>query len=169
MRAPFALLALSAMVISGCAGYRLGPSNGTEAGARSVSVQPFVNATLEPRLIDAVSIALRRSLQQDGTFRLETAEDGDVVVSGVITDFTRDELGFQPQDTLTVRDYEIRIEAEVTATERATGKVLFTRTVSGRTALRVGNDLASAERQAVPMLAANLARNITTLVTDGSW
>ena len=39
----------------------------------------------------------------------------------------------------------------------------------GRTTLRPGADFSSAERQAVPLLAEDLARNITSLLVDGSW
>jgi hypothetical protein len=169
MRATVALFAVSVAALAGCAGYRLGPTNGVEAGARSVSVRPFVNATMEPRLIEAVSTSLRRSLQQDGTYRLETSGDGDVIVSGTLTRFVRRELGFQPSDTLTVRDYSLELFADVSAIDRSTGKTNFTRTIFGRTSIRVGNDLASAERQAVPLLAADLARNIAAAVTDGTW
>jgi hypothetical protein len=169
MRAAALLFAVSALALVGCAGYRLGPSNGVEAGARSVSVRPFVNATLEPRLIEAVSISLRRSLQQDGTYRLETSGDGDVIVTGTITKLVRRELGFQPNDTLTVRDYSLELFADVAAINRSSGKTNFTRTIFGRTSIRVGADLASAERQAVPLLAADLAHNIAAAVTDGTW
>jgi hypothetical protein len=170
MRLPAALAALAtSLLLAGCAGYHLGPSNGTAAGSRSVRVQPFVNETMEPRLSEAVTSSLRRALQQDGTFRLETQDSGDVVVTGVITDFKRSEIGLQPDDVLTVRDYALELFARVTAVDRSTGHTNLNRLVSGRTSIRVGNDLSSAERQAVPLLAADLARNITSLLADGTW
>jgi hypothetical protein len=46
---------------------------------------------------------------------------------------------------------------------------LLERSVSGRTTVLIGDDLASAERQAVPLLAADLARNATSLLVDGNW
>jgi hypothetical protein len=169
MRAAALLFAVSGLALVGCAGYRLGPSNGVEAGTRSISVRPFINATLEPRLIEAVSTSLRRSLQQDGTYRLETSGDGDVIVTGVITRFRRNQLAYRANDTLTVQDYSLELFADVSAIDRSSGKTNFTRTVFGRTSIRVGADLASAERQAVPLLAADLAHNITAAVTDGTW
>src|SRR6185369_17073313 len=45
-----ALLCLLAALLAGCAGYRLGPTGGQTAGARSVQINPFVNQTIEPRL-----------------------------------------------------------------------------------------------------------------------
>ena len=46
--------------------------NGLPAGAQSVRVEFFKNETLEPRLVVAVNRALKRNLQQDGTYALET-------------------------------------------------------------------------------------------------
>jgi hypothetical protein len=158
-----------AIALCGCAGYRLGPTNGDIAGSRFVSVEPFKNETMEPRLTDFVSLELRKRLQQDGTFRLETQGGGDIVLRGRITKFDRGELGFQPTDVITPQDYTLVMVAEIAAIERSTGKTNFTRLVSGRTTIRVGSDLASAERQAVPLLAEDLARNTISSLADGSW
>lgn len=157
------------LVLGGCAGYQVGPTNGMEAGSRSVEIQAFRNDTLEPRVVEPLMTALRRRVQQDGTYRLETRESGDVVVSGVLTDFHRSKLSHQPGDIITARDYRLALAARVKGLDRTTGKVLFDRMVSGRTSIRVGSDLGSAERQAMPLLADDLARNIASLLVDGVW
>jgi hypothetical protein len=154
---------------SGCAGYRLGPSNGLAAGGKSIQVVPFTNRTMEPRLSDAIMASLRKELQKDGTYRLATRDAGDIIVSGVITNYHRQELSFQPNDVLTARDYQVSLTAQVTARERSTGKVLLNRPVNGSTLIRVGSDLTSTERQALPLLADDLAKNLTALLVDGSW
>ncbi|MBI3192503.1 MAG: hypothetical protein HYZ36_07550, partial [Pedosphaera parvula] len=41
--------------------------------------------------------------------------------------------------------------------------------VGGQATIRVGNDLASAERQAVPLVAEELAKQATTLLVEGRW
>ncbi|MBI4326661.1 MAG: hypothetical protein HY674_15565 [Chloroflexi bacterium] len=170
MRLPLMLgLGLWLLGWGGCAAYRLGPTNGSAAGAKSIQVNLFQNETPEPRLIEAVGTALRRNLQQDGTYRLNTRGDGDIVVKGVITGFYRSPLSFQPADILTVRDYSVALTVKVTATERSTGAVLLDQEVAGRTTVRAGADLASAERQAVPLLAEDLAKNVTALLVDGKW
>lgn len=155
--------------LCGCAGYRVGPTNGVAAGSRSIQVNLFENKTLEPRLTEAVGTSLRRTLQQDGTYKLNSQGDGDIVVSGTLTSFDRIGLSFQPRDILSVRDFEIRVQAHVTAVDRANGKTLLDRPVNGRVILRPGPDFASSERQAVPLLADDLARNIAMLLVDGSW
>src|SRR5262245_9293179 len=48
---------------AGCA-YSLGPTNGQHAGTHSIQVAPFHNRTIEPRLTDAVTSAIRKQLQQ---------------------------------------------------------------------------------------------------------
>ncbi len=160
---------LAVLLLSGCAGYRLGPANGMAAGEKSIQVTPFANRTLEPRLTDALTSQLRRELQRDGTFRLASHDDGDIVLSGVITRYNRREMSLSPFDTLTVRDYRLILTVQVTARERSTGKLLLDKPVSGSTLIRVGSDLTSTERQALPLLAADLAKNVTALLADGTW
>jgi hypothetical protein len=163
----FALLLVS--LLAGCAGYKLGPTNGVEAGARSIQVNPFVNSTREARLGEPVTSALRKMLQQDGTYKLNSSGDADLIVEGEITDFIRTELTYQPSDVATVRDYDLTVVAKFTVRERSSGKIVIQRRVRGWTSILVGSDLASGERQALPMLAESLARSATSAIVDGTW
>ncbi len=165
---PFWLL-FYLVTLTGCAGYQLGPTNGLIAREKSIQIVPFANQTLEPRLTDAVTSQLRKVLQHDGTYQLATHDDGDVVVSGIITRFQRHEMSFVPTDILTVRDYRLSLTAQVTARDRTSGKIILDQPVTGYTLIRVGSDLTSTERQSLPLLAADLAKNVTALLVDGSW
>ena len=160
---------LGGMLLSGCAGYKLGPVNDQLAGARSVQVKFFSNATLEPRLRTAVNRSLRQHLQQEGTLRLETRGDADLVVNGSLTSFTRNGVNYKPGDVLEVSDYNMSLTANIKVTERITGKVILSGDVTGATTVRVGSDLSSGERQAVPLIADELARRATALIVDGDW
>ncbi len=160
---------LTALLLAGCAGYQLGPTNHRQAGAQSIQVNPFQNKTIEPRLSDSVGNALRKALQQDGTFTLDTHDDGDIIVSGVIMELQRSYLSFNPKDIITPQDYQLVLSAQIKAVERATGKVLVDKKVVGRTTVRVGSDVPSAELRALPLLAETLARNATSLLVDGEW
>jgi hypothetical protein len=155
--------------MSGCAGYQLGPVNGLQAGEKSIEINPFGNHTLQPGLTDAVTMQLRKEIQHDGTYHLATQGDADLVVNGTITLYQRLEVTLQSNDILTVRDYRLSLTAHVTARERATGKVLIDQPVSGYTLIRVGPDLTSAERQAMPLLAQDLAQRVTALLAEGKW
>ncbi len=160
---------LALLLFCGCAGYKLGPSGGFAAGEKSVRVTPFSNQTMEPRLGDDVTTALRRELQRDGTFHLLTHGEADILVSGVLTHYNRHELSFVPHDVLTVRDYRVSVVAHVTARELSSGRVLLDRNVTNYTLVRIGSDLVSAERQAMPVLAEDLAKTLTGLLADGTW
>lgn len=158
-----------ALTLGGCAGYRLGPSNGQRAGEKTIQVVPFANHTAEPRLGDAATAALRKEVQRDATFRLASNKPGDVVVNGEITHYLRNGVSFQSADVVTARDYRLTMTIHVAACERATGKILLDKTITGSTTVRVGHDLPSAERQARPLLATDLAQQIISLLADGVW
>jgi hypothetical protein len=164
-----ALILLPLFLIAGCAGYRLGPTNGLVAGEKSIQIKPFVNETFEPRLSEPVTLEIRKRVQQDGTYKLAAQDDSDVIVSGVITSYDRSGISFQPSDVITVRDYNLTVTARIVAIDRISGKTNVNQIVRGRTVIRVGNDLASAERQAIPLVAADLARNAVSALADGTW
>jgi len=170
MRPRWSLLVacIAALGFSGCAGYRLGPGSGA-AAKTSIQVSPFINRTLAPRMGGDVTAALRKSLQRDGTYQLATRGDSDIVVTGEITRYDRSELSYRPSDILTVLDYRVTMTAHVTARERRSGKTILDRDVTGYTLVRTGSDLTSAEQRALPLLAEDLANNITALLVDGDW
>jgi predicted alpha-1,6-mannanase (GH76 family) len=169
MRLPGIFLIGATVLLAGCAGYHLGPVNDAVAGGRSIEILPFNNQTLQPRLGDAVTQALRERIQTDGTYRLDTHGGADVVVSGVIIRYTRVGVSYLDTDVQTAQSFRVNITAHVVARERASGKLLFEKDVTGYTLVSVGRDLASAERQATPLLAADLAQNISGLITEGAW
>lgn len=161
--------AFLALALCGCAGYRLGPTNPATTQGRSIQVRFFENPTFEPRLLESVNQALRRVLQQDGSLQVRTHGDTDLILTGILVSYDRMPLAFQPRDVATVKDYEVRLRVKVKAVERKTGKALLDREVTGRTSIRVGSDLTSAERQGIPLLAEDLAKNITALLVEGAW
>jgi hypothetical protein len=156
-------------LLAGCAGYHFGPVTGADAGEKSVEVLPFNNQTLQPRLGDAVTQALRERLQADATYHLATHGNGDIVVTGDITSYNREGANYLNNDVTTVEDYRVGIVAHVVARERATGRVLLDKNVNGYALIHVGTDLAGTERQSLPLLAEDLAHNVAELLTEGAW
>jgi hypothetical protein len=169
MRLPGFFLIGATALLAGCAGYHLGPVNNAVPGGKSIEILPFNNQTLQPRLGDAVTQALRERLQTDGTYHLDTHGAADVIVTGVITRYQRIGETYLNSDVNTAQSYRVNITAHVVARERAGGKVLLDKDVTGYTLVTVGTDLASAERQATPLLAEDLAQNIAELITEGAW
>ncbi len=160
-------LVVVATLLAGC-GYTVGPTNGLTAGEKKIQITPFLNHTLEPRLGDAVTTALRQNIQRDGTYRLATRGDADIIVTGTVTKYDRHELNFEPHDVLTVKDFRVNVEAKITA-RNVTSGVSTNWTATAYTLVRVGSDLTSSERQAMPDLADQLAKSVTGTLVDGSW
>lgn len=169
MRFLNSLLASAVVLLTGCAGYHLGPVNGVAPGEKSAEILPFNNQTLQPRLGDAVTQALRERLQVDGTYRLASRGSGDIVISGVISRYEREGLGYLNNDSATVQNFRVAVVAHVVVRERASGKLLLERDVKAHTLVNVSPDFASSERQAAPLLAADLAQNVIGLLTEGAW
>lgn len=163
------LLAALALGGGGCAGYRLGPTDGYHAGYRTIVVKPFTNRTLEPRLGDDATSALRKEIQRDGTFRLTTGDLANLEVTSELIRYERGEISFLSTDITTARDYRVSLTAHIIARDKTSGKIVLDREVTGRSLMRVGNDLPSAERQTLPLVATDLARQITSLLVDGDW
>jgi hypothetical protein len=164
------LFSILVLPLAGCAGYHVGPVNpNIRAGAQSIEIAPFNNQTLQPRLGDAVTQALRERIQSDGTYRLATHDAGDIVVTGIINGYSRQPVSFLSSDVTTAKNYRIEVAAHVTARERASGKILLDKNVNGYTLTQTGTELFEAERQAMPVLAENLARNVVEQLTEGSW
>lgn len=162
------LCTLAVSLLPGCAGYQLGPTNGVAAGEKTIQITPFLNHTLEPRLGDAVTTALRQRVQRDGTYHLATQGDADIIVTGILTRYDRHELNLQPKDLLTVQDYRVNVTAQITVHDVSAGTTTNW-TSTGYTLVRVGSDLTSAERQAMPVLAEDLAKNVADSLVDGAW
>jgi hypothetical protein len=163
------LFFMSVALLAGCAGYKLGPTNGLPAGSRSVEVKSFVNKTREPRITEYLAASMRKQFQQEGSFRLETSGRGDILVTGAIIHFDRGGLSYQNNDVLTPQEYILTLVAHVVVINLDTGKTNLNRDVFGRTYILIGNDQSSAERQAIPLLADDLARNAVSLVVDGDF
>lgn len=159
----------AALFLAGCAGYHLGPVNGSEAGEKTVEVLPFNNQTLQPRLGDNLTQAVRERLQVDATYRLATSGQPDLVMSGVIRSYQREPLGYLNKDSSTPQNYRVTVTVHVVVREPATGKLVMERDVKGHSLVNVGPDFASSERQTSPLLAQDAAQAIIAALAEGSW
>ena len=167
LRAAFVVLVAAGL--TGCAGYHLGPADGSVAGGRSIEVLPFSNQTLQPRLAEAVTQSVREHVQTDGTYHLATHGGSDVVLTGTIKRFAREGLSYLNQDVTSTVNYRVGITAHVVARESGSGRVVLEKDVTGYTLVNVGTDLQSVDRQSQALLADDLARNITSALTERGW
>ena len=129
--------------------------------SRRLTIAPWA------RVGDALTTAMRKEIQREGTFQLATREAG---ISSSRARFY----------TMTVarsvsangcgdrRDYKVSFTAHVVARSRITGKVVLERDMTGNTLMRVGNDLPSAERQTLPLGSRIWPARSPPLWADGS-
>ena len=114
-------------------------------------------------------LGLEVELEHGVRFKDANVTNNHPLVTGMIVGYDRAALSFQPTDVITARDFRVTLTAAVTVLERSTGRTNLHREVTGHTTIRFGTDQTSAERQALPLLAEDLARNITSLLVDGTW
>jgi len=169
MRALKLLLCLAVAALTGCASYHLGSTGGVVAGERSIEILPFNNQTLQPRLGDALTQSIRERIQIDGTYHLATRDPGEIVVSGTIKFYGREGLNFFSRDVATPENFRVGLTTHVVVRERSSGKLLLEKDVKAHTLVHIGDDLASAERQALPLLAEDFARDLVELLAEGGW
>lgn len=166
-RVTLALLCAGGLLLPGCAGYRVGPVG--KLAYHSVAVPMFKNETHQPQLEAQITNAIIKRLHADGTLPVNSEPDADVVVRGRITSYSRSVLRYVQTDVRTAREYRITITAVIEVRDTHTGAmVLKPTTLAGNADTFVGSDLQSAEEQAWPLVADDLARQVVNLLTE-SW
>jgi len=159
------LTAVLTVLTGGCAGYHLGATQALPY--RSVAVPMFKNKTLKPQLEAQVTNAIIKRFQADGTLQIESAAEADIVMTGQITKFYRRELRAVRTDVNAPREYRITIEARVEARVRGTGELVFTPLlVEGHADTFIGTNLESADEQALPLIADDLAKRVVSLLAE---
>ena len=160
------LLLVSSFLL-GCAGYHVGPV--TKTSFRSIAVPMFRNETLRPQLEAQISNAIIQRLQQDGSLQIESQPRADVVLIGTISRYDRVALRSLRSDTGVPREYRLSITVRVEARDRRTGETVLKPTeVEGTSDVLIGEDQQSAEDQALPLLADDIAKRVAGLLVE-SW
>jgi hypothetical protein len=161
------LCLLSAALLSGCAGYKLGAVHQNDC--RSVAVPMFRNRTIKPQLEAQVTNAIIKRLQTDGSLAVKSVDDADVIVRGEIIAYDRATLRGQRLDTTVPSELRLSIQARIEAYDRVTGAIVLPATVlTGSAETFMGADQQTAEQQALPLIADDLARRAASLLVE-NW
>ena len=161
------LTGLGCALAVGCLGYRVGPI--LKADYRSVAVPMFKNKTYKPQLEAQITNGIIKRLQTDGTLRVDSEANADVVVTGEIIRYNRLALRLLQENADVPREYRLVIVVHVEAHDRLTGKVVLKPTdISGSADMFIGSDQQSAEYQALPLVADDVARQVVSLLVE-SW
>lgn len=157
-----------AFCLSGCAGYRIGEVKPHYlAEVHSIAVPTFRNQTFLPRIEVLLTNTVIKQLQQDGTFRIASAEKADATLKASIQSVTRAPTRFLSGNVLATTEFNLTINVTYTLTDRS-GRVLAGPAgVSGSTSFFVGSDVTTDERQALPLATEDLAVRLTSQLSEG--
>ena len=74
-----------------------------------------------------------------------------------------------PQDVLSVRDFEIFVTAQFKATRQSGGEVLMQKEITGKTSSRAASDLTEAERRVLPLVMQDMAQQAIDQLSNPDW
>ena len=167
MKKAFAPLLL-VFLLGGCAGYKLGPATpGYLRQVHAIAVPTFSNTTLVPRIEVLVTSTVIKQFQQDGTFRIVNPDAADASLKCEIVGVNRSPARSLRGNVLSTTEFNVTMTVKYTLTGRD-GKVLGSPgAVSGSTSFFRGSDVATDERQALPLAAEELARHMVSQLSEG--
>lgn len=160
---------LASLLLTACAGYRLGnvPYKEME-GVRSIYVPTVKNETHEPGMQIQATNAILRAIDNDGTYRSARAGSADATLEVIIVDFTRQPIRSSRDNLTTTEQYRMTITAKATLTNHRTGQKVFAQlNATGQTDYFFQDDLQESERQAIPSALEKLANELVNHITEG--
>ena len=158
---------LLALLAGGCAGYRLGPATPAHLShIKTIAVPMFGNTTLVPRIEALVTGTVIKQFQQDGTFRMGTEEQADAVLKAEIVAVGRSPARSLRGNVLSTTEFNLNLSVRYSLVGRD-GKPLTAGGASGSTSFFVGSDVSTDERQALPLAAEELAKQLVSQLSEG--
>jgi hypothetical protein len=163
-----AIIFLVVALLSGCAGYTVGPIQPTYMkGVHKLAVPIFDNKTYEPQIQTLVTTTFIKQLQQDGTYEITGLDQADAEVRGAIYTVTRIKARSVIGNVLASSQFNLQVQVRVIVVNAHTGITIGQRDVTGQTTFFVGNDLPTQERQAIPLAAEDAAVQAASYLSEG--
>jgi len=156
-----------AAVLAGCLGYRTGTS--LPSNIATVHVTSFTNRTGDPDVETAATSATVQEFQKDGSLRMASADDADVIVEATVMELRLEPLRYSKELATETTEFRLLLTADLILKDRRTGKTLSTHTgLTGKATFVPGGDLSSAKRLAIPAAARDLAHAVVAAVVE-AW
>ena len=114
---------LAVLVLAACGYHLAGTGTTVPDGARTIRIERFTNHTREAGLDVHLNRAVEGEFRRQGTLRVVTEGDADVVLSGTIRRFTSIPVAFSATDEAV--QYQGIMSVSLRLTERESGHVLF--------------------------------------------
>jgi Lipopolysaccharide-assembly len=163
-----AIIFLVVALLSGCAGYTVGPIQPAfMKGMHKLAVPIFDNKTFEPQVQTLVTDTFIKQLQQDGTYEITGLDRADAEIHGIIYTVTRVKARSVIGNVLASSQFNLQVQIRVQVFNAHSGALMGQRDVTGQTTFFVGNDLPTQERQAIPLAAEDAAVQAASYLSEG--
>jgi outer membrane lipopolysaccharide assembly protein LptE/RlpB len=160
------------LAMGGC-GYHLGEIKPTPMRrVTTIAVNTFTNKTLLPRVEAQTADAVVKQFQQDGTYRIESADRADAIVEGSIESVQRQPMRVFASNVLQTSEFELTLIVKYRVIDRITGAVLMQGSAVGVTPFftetdRVNSDLVTNQNMNYPIAAQRMAEKLVSKVAEG--
>jgi hypothetical protein len=159
---------LLAILVGGCAGYQLGPATPAHLRhVKTIAVPTFANTTLTPRIEVLVTSTIIKQFQQDGTFRMAAEDQADAVLKGEIVAVGRSPARSLRGNVLSTTEFNLNLSVRYTLVGRDGRPLGHAGSAGGSTSFFVGSDVSTDERQALPLAAEELAKQLVSQLSEG--
>lgn len=160
-------VAVLAIGLTGCAGYRLGSMLPTDI--ETVYVPSILNETSEPLIEIETTRAVIEQIQRDGSLRIAAEDTADAIVRIRIREYRIEPVAFDTTRRSDVRQYRIRMTASLLMTRRADDSVIVERpAVRGEGVFNMAGDLSSSKLIGLPVAAEDLATKLVQQMVE-AW
>jgi hypothetical protein len=153
---------------AGCTAYTLGPTPPTYMkGVRRVAVPIFKNTTITPDIEAMTTSTVIKQIQEDGTYEVTGVDQADAIVVGTIQSVDRTKARSLQGNVLASAEFNLRMTINFRIERPNTSQLMGQKVVDGTTSFFVGNDVASQEREAIPLVVQDAATQFVSFLTEG--
>jgi hypothetical protein len=154
--------------LAGCLGYHIGPVKPFYLkDVHTIAVPIFKNQTLIPRVEALVTTTVIKQFQQDGTYKISTESNADAVLKAEITRVTRSPARSKSGNVLETTEFNLSMHVHYRLVGRDGKPLGPTGDAVGTTSFFVGTDIATDERQALPLATEELATRLVSQLSEG--
>jgi Lipopolysaccharide-assembly len=136
-------------------------------GVHRVAVPVFKNTTIASDIQAIATTTVIKQIQEDGTYEVTGADQADAIVVGTIASVERTKARSLQGNVLASSEFNLRITIDFRIERPNTGQLMAQKSVEGDTSFFVGNDIATQERQAIPLAVEDAAVQFTSFLSEG--
>ncbi len=154
--------------LGGCAGYHIGPIQPYYLrDIHKISVPTFTNDTLVPRISVLITDTVIKQFQQDGTYKIVGDDEADAILKGEIRRITRAPARSLLGNVLATTEFNLALRIHYSLVDSKGKLIAALPDVIGTTSFFVGPDIASDQRQALPLAAEDAAVQLVSQLSEG--